>query len=57
MPRGLSTEALDRVAGGLNPQPLPPGIRSSPRIRCRRIYSKALTSPAVTDEARSEPIA
>jgi hypothetical protein len=23
----LSVEALDRVAGGLNPQPLPPGIR------------------------------
>ncbi len=24
--RGLSDEALEEVSGGLNPQPLPPGI-------------------------------
>lgn len=30
----ISEEALDRVAGGLNPQPLPPGIVaiSSPKV-------------------------
>jgi hypothetical protein len=29
--RTLSDEALDRVAGGLNPQPLPPGMRLNPQ--------------------------
>ncbi len=29
-PRGLSQTELDAVSGGLNPQPLPPGIRFDP---------------------------
>ena len=43
----LSVEALDRVAGGLNPQPLPPGIRFlNPQPLPPGIYhEKQLISP------------